>query len=64
VTNQALRTHIEPKKIYLTQKDFRELQLAKAAVATACELLLKNAGIKSVLPSVSSFAYVLLSLIP
>ena len=38
---------IEPKKIYLTQKDFRELQLAKAAVATACELLLKNAGIKA-----------------
>jgi len=31
--------------IFLTQKDFRELQLAKAAVGTACELLLKSANV-------------------
>ena len=35
----------KPEKIFLTQKDFRELQLAKAAVGTACELLLKSANV-------------------
>jgi uncharacterized 2Fe-2S/4Fe-4S cluster protein (DUF4445 family) len=32
-------------KVRLTQKDIRELQLAKAAIATAIELLLQSAGL-------------------
>ena len=31
--------------LYLTQRDFRELQLAKAAVASACDLLLRRKGL-------------------
>lgn len=35
----------DPAPLYLTQRDFRELQLAKAAIAVACELLLQRAGL-------------------
>lgn len=33
-----------PRTLVLTQRDFRELQLAKAAVAAACDLLLQHKG--------------------
>ncbi|MCD6384999.1 DUF4445 domain-containing protein [Candidatus Sumerlaeota bacterium] len=35
-----------PEPIYITQYDIRELQLAKGAIATAQEILLKIAGLK------------------
>ncbi len=34
----------EARPLYLTQRDIRELQLAKAAIASACELLLRSRG--------------------
>jgi len=33
-----------PKRLVLTQKDFREVQLAKGAIAAACAMLLAHAG--------------------
>jgi len=35
----------EARPLYLTQRDIRELQLAKAAIAAACELLLRTRGL-------------------
>ncbi len=34
----------EARPLYLTQRDLRELQLAKAAIASACELLVRTRG--------------------
>jgi len=44
--DEYFKNGAEPKKIYITQRDLRELQLAKAAVATACDLILKHENIK------------------
>ena len=44
-TDEYIKNGVDPQKIFLTQRDLRELQLAKAAVATACELLLKHENI-------------------
>ena len=44
-TDEYIGNGADPQKIFLTQRDLRELQLAKAAVATACELLLKHENI-------------------
>ncbi|NIA29889.1 MAG: DUF4445 domain-containing protein [Actinobacteria bacterium] len=38
----------EDKKITLTQRDVREIQLAKGAIAAGIEILLKNAGLTAV----------------
>jgi len=35
----------DAQPLHLTQRDFRELQLAKAAVAVACQLLVQRAGL-------------------
>lgn len=35
------------RKLYLDQRDVRELQKAKAAIAAVCKLLLRNAGISA-----------------
>ncbi|RLD12546.1 MAG: ferredoxin [Chlamydiae bacterium] len=45
-TDKYIKNNVEPKKIYITQRDLRELQLAKAAVATACDLILKHENLK------------------
>jgi uncharacterized 2Fe-2S/4Fe-4S cluster protein (DUF4445 family) len=39
--------HNAQEIIYLTQKDIREVQLAKAAIATAIEVLLQEAGVEA-----------------
>ncbi len=41
-TDAFIHEGADPRRIFLTQRDFRELQLAKGAVATAYELLLRR----------------------
>lgn len=43
--DEFVDTDGNPSPLYLTQRDFRELQLAKAAIAVACQLLLDHAGL-------------------
>jgi len=44
-SDEYIKNEVVPQKIYVTQRDLRELQLAKAAVATACDLILKHENV-------------------
>ena len=44
-TDSYIKNDVSPQKLYITQRDLRELQLAKAAVATACDILLKHENV-------------------
>ena len=41
----VVRLSAEAGEVLLTQADIREVQLAKSAIATAIQILLKNAGV-------------------
>ncbi len=43
--DEYIKNETTAAPLHLTQRDFRELQLAKAAIAVACELLVQRAGL-------------------